>query len=187
MKDVIETYTDPTGFAIEIHQDDSGDCDPREFDNLGTLVCWHRRCGLGHRNITSPGELAGIMPKNAIKLPVYLYEHSGMTISLEPFDDPWDSGQVGWIFASRETVRKEYSCTEITPEIREKVLSVFAAEIKTYDAYLRGEVFGYVVKDPEGNDLDSCWGFIGEADYCMTEGKAALKSALEAAAVQPNL
>jgi len=123
--------------------------------------------------------LVDIIPKDAIKLPVYLYEHSGMTVSLEPFGDPWDSGQVGWIFVTREKVLEEYSVKKITPQVREKVLAVFRAEIEIYDAYLRGEVYGYIVRSPEGDNLDSCWGFFGESKYCMEEGRASLRAEVE--------
>ena len=39
-------------------------------------------------------------------LPLYLYDHSGITISTGPFSCPWDSGQVGWIYAPKDTFRK---------------------------------------------------------------------------------
>ena len=39
-------------------------------------------------------------------LPLYLYDHSGITISTRPFSCPWDSGQVGWIYASKDTFRE---------------------------------------------------------------------------------
>lgn len=39
-------------------------------------------------------------------LPLYLYDHSGITISTEPFSCPWDSWQVGWIYAPKDTFRK---------------------------------------------------------------------------------
>jgi len=180
MNEPLEVETDPSGFSLELHLDDSNDFNPLiEFDSFGTLVCWHRRSNLGHKNITYQEELVDIIPKDAIKLPVYLLEHSGQTISLEPFNDPWDSGQVGWIFVTREKALEEYSAKKITPKIRERVLAAFRGEIETYDAYLRGEVYGYVVRSPEGDNLDSCWGFFGESKYCMEEGRASLRAEVE--------
>lgn len=35
-------------------------------------------------------------------------------------------------------------------------------EISTWKAWAEGEVYGYVVKDENGNHMDSCWGFYGE-------------------------
>jgi hypothetical protein len=35
---------------------------------------------------------------------------------------------------------------------------------KIYRQYLEGEVFGFITKDEDGNDLDSCWGFYSKED-----------------------
>lgn len=45
-------------------------------------------------------------------------------------------------------------------------------EIATLNQYLSGDVYGYVVEGPEGEHVDSCWGFFG-ADEALSEGKAA--------------
>jgi hypothetical protein len=38
-------------------------------------------------------------------LPLYLYDHGGITISCSPFSCPWDSGQVGWIYADYDMIK----------------------------------------------------------------------------------
>ena len=46
--------------------------------------------------------------KNVV-LPLYLYDHSGITMSCDltyPYNDRWDSGQVGWIYASHQRVSR---------------------------------------------------------------------------------
>jgi len=45
--------------------------------------------------------------ENAVILPVYMYDHSGITINTDGFSCPWDSGQVGVIFCTRERFLKE--------------------------------------------------------------------------------
>ena len=45
-------------------------------------------------------------------LPLYLYDHSGITISTGPFSCPWDSGQVGWIKAPKDTFRNATGYSE---------------------------------------------------------------------------
>ena len=42
MKNIIENEK----YKLEIF-DDLNPCSPREFDNLGTMVCFHRRYNLG--------------------------------------------------------------------------------------------------------------------------------------------
>jgi len=39
---------------LEIHLDDGTAESPREWDNLGTMVCWHRRYNLGDEQPSSP-------------------------------------------------------------------------------------------------------------------------------------
>lgn len=46
-------------------------------------------------------------------------------------------------------------------ETKGKIIQALRSEVKTYDLYLRGEVFGYVIEDQQGNHIDSCWGFFG--------------------------
>lgn len=97
-------------------------------------------------------------------LNLYLYDHSGITMRTSRFSDPWDSGQVGVIFLTHETVRKEWreSSGELTDEqVVEKALACLEAEVETYDQYLTGDIYGFVVVDSEGETLDSCWGFYG--------------------------
>ena len=43
-------------------------------------------------------------------------------------------------------------------------------EVEVYDQYITGEVYGYVIKDEEGNELEPCWGFFG-MDHATEEAK----------------
>jgi hypothetical protein len=97
-------------------------------------------------------------------------DHSGISMSTGSFGDPWDSGQVGWIVATPEKIRKEYSVKTISKKTREKVESVLRAEVGTYDDYLTGNVWAFSVEDHHPcetcgatvkDESDSCGGFIG--------------------------
>lgn len=160
---------------------------PREWDNLGTMACWHRRYTLGDKDGSkgmTPSEFQEFLrEKKAIYLPLTLLDHSGLWMSTSKFlEDPqgWDSGQVGWIYVLPEKVREEYKVTEITPEIREKVVAMLEQEVKVYSAWLEGDVTGFIVEDEEGEHLDSCWGFIGDQDYCLAQGKESAEHILQA-------
>ena len=157
------------GLTIRIELD-TDPMNPRDWDNLGTMVCWHRNYLLGDEQPTrSPDEyLEGI--EDAIILPLYLYDHSGITMNTTGFDCPWDSNQVGFIFVEKSEIRKEYG--DLTEETLEKVKKYLVGEVNTYDQYLRGEVYGYVVETEDGEFIDSCWGFF-EEDYCLVEAKSA--------------
>jgi hypothetical protein len=33
--------------------------------------------------------------------------------------------------------------------------------VETWNQYLSGDVYGFIIEDGEGTDVDSCWGFYG--------------------------
>jgi hypothetical protein len=158
---------------LKIEQD-TDPVDPREWDNLGTMVCFHRGYNLGDKHdyhtedhgsweelrkqIEEDNEVAAI-------LPLYLYDHSGITMNTEGFHCGWDSGQVGWIFVSKDTLKAE-QLADLTLSSAEEYLK---GEVATYDQFLTGDVWGCVVEDDDGNHLDSCWGFFGHS-YAEEEG-----------------
>ena len=72
---------------------------------------------------------------------IYMYSHSGITISTSSFNDPWDSGIVGLVVLTKEDTFEELCNDENT--WRESADRCIESEIKEYDTYLRGEVFGF--------------------------------------------
>ena len=175
MKNVLysENYQ---GYEINIKQDpDPQSC--LEWDSLGTIATWHRRYNLGHEQPKeSPAEFISMLYKNkAIFLPVYMYDHSGITISTSPFSCNWDSGQLGIIYVTREKL-DDPDFYHFKPKKRIKVAKVkeyLEQEIKTYDQYLTGQVYGFVIKK-DGETIDSCWGFYEdniETSYCLEEAR----------------
>lgn len=56
---------------------------------------------------------------------------------------------------------------------------IIEADIGEFKKYLEGEVFGYVVEDPDGEHLDSCWGLYGR-EYAEEEAGRAFEEAIRA-------
>ncbi len=100
-----------------------------------------------------------------------MYEHSGIALSTGGFSCPWDSGQIGYVHVSRDRVLKEYSTKRITAKIRAQVLALLKSEIKEYGSYVNGECYGYVIEDVDGEQIDSCWGYIGY-EYVQQEARS---------------
>ena len=170
-------------YLLEIEQDSSPDS-PRTWDNLGTMVCFHKRYDLGddHRYCSNNYDGWEEMEEDIIKnenvhtiLPLYLYDHSGITISTSPFSCNWDSGQIGFIFVSKDKVKRE-TLDET------KIEDYLKGEVEIYDQYIRGEVYGYKVYEVTTCDhghehkelLDSCWGYYDEEE-CRSEGEGVMK------------
>lgn len=162
--DAIHTET-RHDLVIKIYQDTDPQNPRTEWDNMGEMFCFHRRYNLGDKHDKSIEEVRELSErKDVISLPLFLYDHSGITMSTTAFSCPWDSGQVGVILVTYEKLRKEYSTKKITKAIKEKALGVLQREVKTYDDFLTGNVWGYVVETKEGEHLESCWGFFGDYD-----------------------
>lgn len=184
----METYEtiEYRGFNINIHYDDCGES-PREWDNLGKMVCWHRRYNLGDEQPNENNEdywrsiaydhvpfetddldmdtVWKIIDKHYIVLPLYLYDHSGITMNTSGFSCPWDSGQVGWIYVSKKAVREEWGWKRIGKRRWNKIARLLEGEVETYDQYLTGQVYFYTIEAKDTNKSiscdDSCGGFYG--------------------------
>lgn len=110
---------------------------------------------------------------NVVMLPLYLYDHSGITMSTGPFSCPWDSRQVGWIYATREMIKKELCDKPLTAAVRQHVRQILTGEVEVYDQYLTGDVYGFEAKHEPTGWEDSCWGFYG-SDYVMEQAKGSV-------------
>lgn len=167
MENTLETF-DVRGIDVEIWQDYDAES-PRDWDNCGVMLCAHGRYDLGDEQLTigdweNAHDATRRMLREAgaaIWLPLYLYDHGGITMSCGAFSDPWDSGQVGVIYMTAETLQSEFG-NVANAERMERAYACLRGEVETYDQYLRGEVYGYTAGDW------SCGGFFGEAD-CRSE------------------
>jgi hypothetical protein len=148
------------GYTVKMEPDQEPANPRQEFDHFGTLVCWHPKYKLGDFNGPDWHE----MPDAPVVMPVYLYDHSGLRMKTYPFYDPWDSGQVGWIYASRDDIISEYG--EVSDEAVEKVKQLLIGEIEEMDQYLAGEVYCIAIKAEDGELLDSVCGVFGYEYAC---------------------
>jgi hypothetical protein len=163
-----KTITLSDNNTISINQD--GDCNPRDWDNLGTMVCFHNRYVLGddhdynHLDYDDWDEMESAIIKNvdvAIILPLYLYDHGGITMNTTGFNCRWDSGQVGFVFISKAKLRYEYSVKRISKKLLDRVTGYLVNEIEEYDKHLTGDVYYFMLENEDGETLDTCGGFFG--------------------------
>jgi hypothetical protein len=158
---------------------------PRDYDNVGTIVAGHRRYGLGDDGAPEidwsdfdgweaiDRHLRDECGAVAV-LPIYMYDHSGITLSTEPFSCPWDSGRVGAIYATAEAV--EAILGEDATE--DAILKALRGEVADYSQYVCGDIWCFVIEDGYGNVIDSCCGFFSEED-ATEQGNAALRYCIE--------
>lgn len=167
-------------YSYEIEQDTYPE-NPRSWDNACVMACWHRGYDLGDNKRIwdcpdDPEDFVAWAEENkAVYLPLYLYDHSGITMSTSPFSCRWDSGQVGYVYLTRKTILKEWGWKVLTKKRIAFLEKYMRDEVETYDQYLTGDVYGYVITDDNGEEVDSCWGFYGH-DYCEQEAKSVIAS-----------
>ena len=198
---------------------------PREWDNIGTIVAFHRDFDPDYMHQKSPEnledfadllvsesskdiedfeeKLLAMYPENYdeerqefyfpenreafdnfesffadmfedffVLVPVFLYNHSGYSISTGSFSCRWDSGQLGYIYAPKNHPDFEGKTTE-------EISKALEEEIETLDQYLTGDVWHGAVEtlvpgkpaceccgrgqDPdEWEVVDSCGRFYGK-------------------------
>ena len=153
------------GIVGYLEQDN--DCDsPLDNDEAVKFAILHRRynnpapeCG------SDPEGVAQWAKDNEAEwdaFPLFLYDHSSVTYKpsrtdANPFGCPWDSGRVGYVFVKKSEVPDTFHTAEVMAE--------------EYTRWCNGDCWGYIIEDEDGEQLDSCWGFIGEeyAVECMRE------------------
>lgn len=166
---------------------DPGIMNPRsEFDcNLGTMVCFHKRYNLGdkhswnynaYNNWDDFHKALNKTFKIAVILPLYLYDHSGITMNTTGFSCQWDSGQVGFIYVTKEIVRGDFKVKRISKKLKEKVKTILLAEVEVYDVYLRNDGFKYEIwkLDKNGNEIELvewCEGYYKYED-CLSDAES---------------
>ncbi|MBY0379691.1 MAG: hypothetical protein K2P99_04755 [Burkholderiales bacterium] len=143
---------------------------PREnSENLGQIYALHKRyqfseIKLDNSQCNSWQDEYSLIRKEldiALILPLYLYDHSGLAISLTPFSCRWDSGQLGYIFVTKKRLREFFDCRRISRNYLEKARKSLDLEVAEYNLYLQHEVYNVAVLDNTKQILDSCFGIYG--------------------------
>lgn len=163
------------GLTVKIYQDSDAQSPDEWEDDVVSMVttrnCYFERlCEIwttgkhGHGEDCHEVMARGKEVKdNYHVLPLWMYAHSGVALRVGdrggyPFDCQWDAGQVGFVLVKkREGIRN--------------VLKAAQCHVETWNQYLSGDVYGVVVEDPSGEQLESCWGFYG-LDYAIGEGRS---------------
>jgi hypothetical protein len=146
-------------YLISIDYDEDP-MNPREWDNVGTMVCFHNKYTLGDKhNLESPDFSSWSEVRDHIEaeegamviLPLFLYDHSGISMSVgapRAQHASWDSGQVGFIYLTDGDMVRE-SITSLG-----QAESLLRWEVEAYNRYLTGQVYTYRIE--RQSTCDSC-------------------------------
>lgn len=186
-----ETIELPHGFQLDIYPDNDASNPRKEFDHVGTLAI-HPRCkyDLGDKggwaalhdaimgsdqyneeweecDFDNMADLETMLSQceDIYWREVFLFDHGGISVSTGSFSCRWDSGRIGFIFVTKQGYRSEMGEKEDEPIAAANLLD---NEVKELDQYCTGDVYGYQLIDPDGEEVDACWGFYG-LEYCIEE------------------
>ena len=174
---------------------------PRECDSLGTILITPNKA---HWIASHDDEVDASIPfgnspyehwdnirreqlklkksEIAIVYAVTKYEHGEIFLQLG-HKSGWERGVVGFIYVTKETLRKCYGVDRITKSIIERAKNCLQSELDMLTAWLNGHCYGWQIKEyaitDDGLDwkevdvLDACWGYFDQ-DYAFGSMKDAL-------------
>lgn len=166
---------------ISVYQDELAES-PRHWDNLWTLVL----LGYPGDEIYPGGDFLDtalcLQQAGNLVVPIYHLSHGHASFRTTPHrfqEFGWyavfDSGCVGYAVVSKQKILKEYGKKRITPKTRALALAALEDEIKTFEAWVNGAVYCYVITDSEtGETVDSCGGFFDPPDYVLKTAQEVL-------------
>lgn len=161
-------------YEIHIQRDEYNE--PFDPESWGCqMVCFHRKYSLPNTMGLISGNFSGwedlrkhIEKQRSVLVmkPVYLMDHGGLVVSTYDFDDPWDSGQIGYIWVEK-------------PENKRRSKKMVAAAeqsitwaIDNYNAHLSGDLWSFdVYVDDECIEAYSC---IPGLEHTKAEAKRVL-------------
>ena len=157
---------------------------PREWDNLGTiLIAPNKAHWIANRDsavdISIPQgnnpfkhwenlrreQLKLKKSDIAIAYPVTKYEHGAISLSLG-YKSGWDCGVVGFIYVTKEQVRKCFGVTRITQSIIARAESCLQSELDMLTAWLNGECYGWYITEYALTDDGLEWEEVGILESC---------------------
>ena len=184
----METYENSLpykGYKIDIYRDNNPES-PREWSNVahfaltadfGDEKAYDAVDALLDRYVeeekgdelrfdgSMPEKLAAIRESGEVAMqPIYMYEHGGATIwSGGGPTDKWDSGCIGFAYITKDDLREsQIAFDESDPKDFERVaFEHIEGETKTLDDYIRGDVFGFEVRDEDDNVVETIGGYYG--------------------------
>lgn len=113
-------------------------CNPRkDYDCYSTFYIMPNRYFSGDKPINDfVLDTTAMDPNDYLKLPIYAYIHSGISLSTTPFHDDFDSGIVGFAVSTRQNMADlGYS----TPDWSTRAEMIIEDELATFQQYLNDE------------------------------------------------
>ena len=164
--------------TVKFYQDTDAQSPADWGDENLFLVHYHRDFWQENKDVTerdlrdlyqgNKTETTRRLQKEYYIFPVAALIHSGVWLKLghggfSMDEGGWDTSHVGALFASKKEFKSKGDAEKCA-----------TGKVTEWNHYLSGDVYGFVVEDKDGEDLDSCWGFYG-LKYAKEEGLSMAK------------
>lgn len=154
------------GCKVRIEQDTDPQSPAEWGDTNIFLVANHRQFYVAEpdekRVPSDPNTLIKRYNKTHWIFPLEAYIHSGVCLAYgregQFPDRRWDVSQLGFVFVSKKEWR-----------LSKKAKEAGQCLIDSWNKYLSGEVYGYIIEDPDGDQIDSCWGIYDDDAFSYTK------------------
>jgi hypothetical protein len=160
--------------TLEIVQDDGAGNPREEFDNLSTFYSVRQP-----REITGGKNDVEFNYRDDLESAIKDLRKAGAVVV--EFNQ---NAGTQYAVVERAEIIQEYG--DNSRKARNRARSCAAGEISTWSAWADGEIYGYIVKDLDGEHLDSCWEFYGEK-YAREEGESSQSFYEEQAKISQSL
>lgn len=157
------TQEEVDDFVSDLIPDEDPEC---PFDWIGDVIhfgLYHNRYRFTRNNENmNADEFQDFVAKHIddpeyVFLPVYMFEHSGIAFSFGSFNDPFDSGMLGYVWAKLSELKDEYIV-----DSREEAIKIMKSTVQEVFYYWEGDVWYIQITDPS---LDR---IIARSDYSVS-------------------
>ena len=124
-------------------------------------------------------------------LPISMYEHSGISLWLGSKDghpdSRWDCSSIGFAYIEKATAEEEMPQRILSEgnntDWKQWAYDIMEDEMKTYDQYVSGEVYGYMIEDEDGEEasdsnLCGCWDYY-DREHLLEDAKGDIDRYIE--------
>lgn len=143
------------------------DEDPQDpFDWVGDVIhfgLYHRRYSFTRNNEKmNVYEFQDFVAEHIkdpeyIFIPVYMFEHGGISFSFGDFNDPFDSGMLGYVWAKLSELKDEYIV-----DSREEAIKIMKDTVQEVFCYWEGDVWYIQITDPSSDRI------IAQSEYSVS-------------------
>jgi len=154
------------GHTINIHHDCDTECPIDKYNNnieSCVIVCiWQRNSTLSDLNpfadIVEAKRYAKRMGYEWFYIGAYSHGNVGYTtkhVNQYPYNCPFDSGVAGVVLVKKS----DFPQHKKTNKTRR--LDISDSCVSQLAEWCNGECYGFIIEDSDGQEVESCWGFIG--------------------------